>query len=233
MQVAYSESCEISAFNGIGPTHLWWDFWPLKNVSSARSPVKLGICYPEVLGNLSFCEARMGGNERLISENPGESPRELRPGNAFSPPRPIVVGLFLDVKGAFPSASPARLVHNMRMKGIPEPIVACTEHKLEGRRTTLKIDDFTSDWFNIVHGIDQGCPLLCIYYLLYNSGAIELANPNNQELASGFIDDIALLARVKTLGEANSKLESMMERPGGMRQWPPNIHVSTSTRKLR
>jgi ribonuclease HI len=131
----------------------------------------------------------------------------------------VVAGLFLDVKGAFPSASPARLAHNMRMKGIPEPIVAWTERKLDGRRTKLKIDDFTSEWFDINHGIDQGCPLSCIYYLLYNSGAVELADPDNQELASGFVDDIALLARAKTLGEANTKLESMMERPGGMRQW--------------
>ncbi|QRW09851.1 Reverse transcriptase from transposon X-element protein [Ceratobasidium sp. AG-Ba] len=134
----------------------------------------------------------------------------------------VVAGLFLDVKGAFPSASPARLAHNMRMKGIPEQLVAWTERKLQGRRTVIKFDDYTSDWFNIEHGIDQGCPLSCIYYLLYNSGAVELANADNQEMASGFVDDIALLARAKTLGEANDKLVSMMDRPGGMREWAAN-----------
>ncbi|QRV94576.1 Reverse transcriptase from transposon X-element protein [Ceratobasidium sp. AG-Ba] len=131
----------------------------------------------------------------------------------------VVAGLFLDVKGAFPSASPTRLAHNMRMKGIPEEIVAWTERKLQGRRTLIKFDDYTSEWFNIEHGIDQGCPLSCIYYLLYNSGAVELANSHNQELASGFVDDIALLARAKSLEEANAKLVSMMDRPGGMREW--------------
>ncbi|QRV90419.1 Reverse transcriptase [Ceratobasidium sp. AG-Ba] len=109
--------------------------------------------------------------------------------------REVVAGLFLDVKGAFPSASPTRLAHNMRMKGIPEEIVAWTERKLQGRRTLIKFDDFTSEWFDIEHGIDQGCPLSCIFYLIYNSGAVELANSDNQEMASGFVDDIALLAR--------------------------------------
>lgn len=68
----------------------------------------------------------------------------------------VVAALFLDVKGAFPSASPARLAHNMRMKGIPEQLVTWTEQKLEGRRTKLKFDDYTSEWFEIRHGIDQG-----------------------------------------------------------------------------
>jgi hypothetical protein len=57
-----------------------------------RSPVQLGICYPEMLGNLSFFEARMSENGRFISENPGEFPRELRLGNAFSRPRPLLGG---------------------------------------------------------------------------------------------------------------------------------------------
>ncbi|QRV84548.1 Reverse transcriptase from transposon X-element protein [Ceratobasidium sp. AG-Ba] len=133
--------------------------------------------------------------------------------------RGVVAALFLDVKGAFPSASPTRLAHNMRMKGIPEEIVAWTERKLQGRRTLIKFDDFTSEWFDIEHGIDQGCPLSCIYYLLYNSGAVELADPGNQEMASGFVDDIALLARAESLEKANKKLVSMMDRPGGMREW--------------
>jgi hypothetical protein len=46
MQVAYSESFEFTAFNGVGLTHLWWDFWPLKNVSSAPLPSKAGYMLP-------------------------------------------------------------------------------------------------------------------------------------------------------------------------------------------
>jgi hypothetical protein len=57
-----------------------------------RSPVKLGICYLEVLRNLSFFDARMRENARLISENSGEFPRELRPGNAFLRLRPLPRG---------------------------------------------------------------------------------------------------------------------------------------------
>ena len=32
----------------------------------------------------------------------------------------IVSALFLDVKGAFPSVEVQRLIHNMRMKGVPQ-----------------------------------------------------------------------------------------------------------------
>ncbi|KAF8754472.1 Reverse transcriptase (RNA-dependent DNA polymerase) [Rhizoctonia solani] len=59
--------------------------------------------------------------------------------------------------------------------GIPLAIVNWTARKLEGRGTTMKFDDFESKPFEIQHGIDQGCPLLCIFYLIYNSDLIKRA----------------------------------------------------------
>ncbi|QRV77059.1 Reverse transcriptase from transposon X-element protein [Ceratobasidium sp. AG-Ba] len=136
----------------------------------------------------------------------------------------VVAGLFLDVSGAFPNASPVMLAHNLRKSGIPEEYVTWTERKLTGRTTTLKFDDYESDKFEIKHGIDQGCPLSCIFYIFYNSDLIRVAKtPSGQskrgELAVGYIDDVALLARATTMEEAEEKLKDMMEREGGALKW--------------
>lgn len=137
----------------------------------------------------------------------------------------VVAGLFLDVSGAFPNASPTTLARAMRAKGVPEQYVAWTERKLEGRTTELKFDDYKSDEFIIRHGIDQGCPLSCISYLFYNSGLIETARPGEgrkkgkEELAVGYIDDVALLVRARKMETATAKLKDMMEREGGALDW--------------
>jgi hypothetical protein len=76
--------------------------------------------------------------------------------------------------------------------------------------------------FDIQHGIDQGCPLSCIFYLFYNSGLIEIAGKgkgSKAELAVGFIDDVALLARGRDADEATARVKHMMERDGGALDW--------------
>jgi ribonuclease HI len=149
----------------------------------------------------------------------------------------VVAGLFLDVSGAFPSASPTMLARAMRSRGVPNEYVAWMERKLEGRKTALKFDDFTSDEFEIHHGIDQGCPLSCIFYLFYNSGLLEVAKRGagrggmrgRKELAVGYIDDVALLARAKTMDAAIDRLKDLMERKGGALEWAEEF---TSTFEL-
>ena len=71
----------------------------------------------------------------------------------------MVSALFLDIKGAFPSVSTERLMHDLRKKGIPIEYVNWLRRKLTGRRTTISFDDFTSKPFNVNDGCDQGCPL--------------------------------------------------------------------------
>ncbi|QRW23082.1 Reverse transcriptase from transposon X-element protein [Rhizoctonia solani] len=131
----------------------------------------------------------------------------------------VVAGLFLDVTRAFPNASPAMLTHNMRKLGIPLAIVNWTARKLEGRGTTMKFNDFKSKPFEIQHGIDQGCLLLCIFYLIYNSDLIKVAQSTRGELAVGYIDDVAFLAEGVDFTQANAKLKRMMERKGGALKW--------------
>jgi hypothetical protein len=107
------------------------------------------------------------------------------------------------------------LADGMRSKGVPEQYVAWMERKLAGRRTVLCFDDYESETFDITHGIDQGCPLSCIFYLSYNSALIEIAGKykgTRAELVLGFIDDVALMARGRDAGEAMEGVKNMMER---------------------
>ncbi|EUC58976.1 reverse transcriptase, partial [Rhizoctonia solani AG-3 Rhs1AP] len=113
----------------------------------------------------------------------------------------------------------------MRKIGIPLEIVEWTERKLAGRTTVLKFDDYTSDPFEVTHGIDQGCPLSCIFYIIYNSDLIKVAKADQEELAAGYIDDVAFLVEAATFEEANEMLKDMMERRGGALEWA-KVHTS-------
>ena len=44
----------------------------------------------------------------------------------------VVAALFLDVKSAFPSTGVKRLVHNMRMRGIPKEYTNWISNKMTG-----------------------------------------------------------------------------------------------------
>ena len=91
--------------------------------------------------------------------------------------------LFLDIKSAFPAATPERLFHNMRMLGVPKCIVDWLREKLRERRTRLKFDDFESILFDIESGIDQGCPLSVILYGFFNTLQITSVQQKNGEIA--------------------------------------------------
>jgi hypothetical protein len=77
--------------------------------------------------------------------------------------------LLWDVKGVFPSAMISRVVHNMRMAGVPKGHTDWMEHRFEGRSTCLVFDDYISDSFPIDDGLDQGDPQSVICYEFYNT----------------------------------------------------------------
>ena len=129
--------------------------------------------------------------------------------------------LFLDVEAAFPSAIPERLFHEMRRLGIPDVIVDWLRRKLRGRRTQLSFDDYISDLFEIVSGIDQGCPLSVILYKIYNSMLLECIRILGLTGADAFafIDDVAVIALGKSLQETCDILLAFMQSPGGAYDW--------------
>ena len=145
----------------------------------------------------------------------------------------VVSALFLDVKGAFPSISVKKLIHNLRMKGIPVEYTDWLECKLEDHQTTISFNDFTSAPFSIDDRCDQGCPLLVILYLHYNVGLLEVARMEDKELAPGFIDDVVYLDAGPDLEHMHRKIADMMRRPGSGMEWSVSHNSHFEPNKLQ
>jgi hypothetical protein len=64
--------------------------------------------------------------------------------------------LLRDVKGAFPSAMISRVIHSMRMAGVPCEHTDWMLRRFTGRTTRLLFDDYVSEPFDIEDGLDQG-----------------------------------------------------------------------------
>ncbi|QRV96542.1 Reverse transcriptase from transposon X-element protein [Ceratobasidium sp. AG-Ba] len=90
----------------------------------------------------------------------------------------------------------------------------------------LCFDDFVSEPLAIRNGIDQGCPLSVIFYLLYNAPLIRIADPDRRELCIGYIDDVTLIAWGRSFEETHSALADMIVRRGGAMDWSRS-HNST------
>lgn len=133
--------------------------------------------------------------------------------------RKVASIVFLDIKSAFPAASPERLYHNLRARGVPKEYVDWLRVKLSGRKTRLNFDDYTSELFDISSGIDQGCPLSVILYAFYNSDLIDSADTDDGECAVGSMDDVALVVTGKTFEECHDRVRRFMDRDGGAQDW--------------
>jgi ribonuclease HI/endonuclease/exonuclease/phosphatase family metal-dependent hydrolase len=136
----------------------------------------------------------------------------------------VMSALFLDIEGAFPNAVPERLAHNMRVKGIPKEYSDLVLRILQGRRTKLRFDDYTSDFFDIRNGIGQGDPFSMILYLFYNADLVDVPK-GKEEGSSAFVDDITYLAEGDTFEETHQRLADMVQRDGGANDWS-NDHNS-------
>lgn len=123
----------------------------------------------------------------------------------------VASAVFLDIKSAFLAASPERLFHNLRMRGVPVEYIDWLRIKLLHRRTQLRFDDYVSDILEILSGIDQGCPLSVILYAFYNSDLIDSADRANREMAVGSMDDVALVITAKTFTACHVKIRQFME----------------------
>ena len=124
----------------------------------------------------------------------------------------VVSALFLDVTGAFSSVEVQRLMHNMRMKGVPQQYTNWVLNRLQGHQTKIQFDDYLSDPLDIDNGCDQGDPTSVILYHFYNAGLIDVANKSQAELAPAFIDNVTFLAAGPNFMTTHTKIHSMMMR---------------------
>lgn len=121
--------------------------------------------------------------------------------------------LYLDISSAFPSVNHARLLHNLRKRRVPEPLVRWVADFLKDRRTQLKFDDFTSEPLTADCGIPQGSPLSPILYLFYSADLLEIVDPKDKSrLSFGYIDDTSLVVTSPSVRTNITMLEELVPK---------------------
>ncbi|OHW95426.1 reverse transcriptase [Colletotrichum incanum] len=123
--------------------------------------------------------------------------------------------LLLDVSGAFDNVSHRRLLHNLRKRRIDEATVRWIASFLESRETEIHVDGFRSEVHRINTGIPQGSPLSPILYLFYNADLLDSCNEAEGTTATGFIDDVAILAVGDNTEDTCQKLQEALRKAEG------------------
>ena len=119
--------------------------------------------------------------------------------------------LLIDVTGAFDNISHRRLLHNLRKRKVDEKIVRWIASFLGERHTELCIDGFRSEKCSLTTGEPQGSPLSPILYLFYNADLLEHCCQAQDTAATGFIDDVSILAWADTTDETCRKLQEALQ----------------------
>ena len=120
--------------------------------------------------------------------------------------------LFFHIEGAFPNAVTDRLIHNLQKHRIPEAYVNFIHQLLDGCKTSLKFDDFTSELIAICNSIGQGDPFSMVLYILFNADLLEWLALLDDKDSIGYIDNAMVIAFGEDFHETTAMLEHMMTR---------------------
>jgi hypothetical protein len=121
--------------------------------------------------------------------------------------------LSVDMTGAFDRVVPARLLHNMRERKIPEWIVKWVGSFISNRTTTLCLPGYNTNAFPTHAGITQGSPLSPILFLFYNANLVDICNPPIFPASGiGFVDNANALACGKSTEENCRTLQAIHQR---------------------
>ncbi|KAF9521637.1 hypothetical protein CPB83DRAFT_778371 [Crepidotus variabilis] len=107
----------------------------------------------------------------------------------------------------------------MRKCGVPEEHVEWVRRRNEGRTTVLTFDNFISEPFAVVDGLDQGDAQLLILYLIYNAQVLQVPEVTQGKSGLAFVNDVVLVATGQNFSETHCKLKGMMEKKGGVLEW--------------
>ena len=83
----------------------------------------------------------------------------------------------------------------------------------------LIFDNFQSDLFIVLNGLDQGNPFSGILYLLYNLDLLKIPKTQQGETMLLFVDDTAIIIRGNKFAETHTKLQDIMQRHDGVFDW--------------
>lgn len=132
---------------------------------------------------------------------------------AFTKEGLVATLLSLDATGAFDYVNRQRLIHNLKMRRIPIWVVNWLASFLQGRKTVIKMPEYTSQIFEVLFGIPQGSPLSPILYIFYNAGLIEITNVPSKNITSvGYIDDVNALIIGPSAEANNAELARLYEQ---------------------
>ena len=136
---------------------------------------------------------------------------------AWASENPVVSMLCLDVSGAFDNVSHERLLHNLRKRRLPRPIVDWMRSFVTDRRTVIKLNEYKSPEYRTNTGIPQGSPLSPILYLFYNADLLEACNaPDLKATALGWIDDVNIMVTGKN---AEDNVQALLKVHEGADRW--------------
>ncbi|KAJ1299697.1 hypothetical protein OPQ81_005387 [Rhizoctonia solani] len=107
----------------------------------------------------------------------------------------------------------------MQNLGVPSVYINWMLAKLNSHTTCLVFNNYTSTPLPIKNGIDQGCLLSIIFYLLYNALLVNVPCPSSNELCIAYIDDITFMVWGPLFKANHCMLVNMMTRKGGALNW--------------
>lgn len=119
----------------------------------------------------------------------------------------VVSLLILDVSGAFDNVSHRRLIHYLRKRRIPTPMVNWINSFLTGRSTCIKLLEGTSE--------RSPTPISPILYLFYNADLLDIAMDEDglrHGLVIGYIDDTSIMVNGRTTEEITKTLAMLHKR---------------------
>ena len=122
----------------------------------------------------------------------------------------IYTAVFMDVAGAFNNVYHDRLIHNLRMRGMPHTITRWTRSFLQARKTQLLFNGIKSERIATLAGVPQGSPLSPLLYMYYNADLLNMT-PQNQVTRLGFIDDIMYGVEGPTDHKNAHRLEQILQ----------------------
>jgi hypothetical protein len=93
------------------------------------------------------------------------------------------------------------------------------ERRLNNRHTTLSFDEYRTEIFLVLNGLDQGDPFSAICYLIYNADLLKIPDMKNGEWILLFMDDAAVIVIGKNFMETHEKLRNIMNRTKGIFVW--------------
>lgn len=101
----------------------------------------------------------------------------------------VVTLVAFDLKGAFNGVNHATLDARLREKKIPTPARVWIQSFMQGRRSSIHFDGFSTETAPLEHaGLAQGSPLSPILFAFFNADLVD-QDVNTQGGASAYIDD--------------------------------------------